>query len=331
MADGQASPPEVFAVGASAGGVEALTRFVSALPGDLSACVLVVLHVAPAGPSLLPQILTRSGSLPATAAQDGDALTPGRILVAPPDHHLLVDDGHVRVDRSPRENGHRPAADPTFRSVADAYGPRGGGIVLSGARDDGSAGLRAIKLAGGWALVQDPETALYPSMPSHAIAATDVDAVLAPAQLATLVARLAHGHLPGSETDRVKDASPVNGQLGPPDDGHVQQICPDCGGVLSEHVDGPLTRFVCHVGHRYSLEGLIEEQAAGVEHALWSAVRILRERSELLQRLGERMRSLGHERAAGSFLDQARNHDHQAESVASAVESLRPVGQSVMS
>ncbi len=164
-----ASPPRVVAMAASAGGIEALSRVVAGLPPRFGAAVLVVLHVAPAGTSVLPEILTRAGGLPAHHAEDGERLRAGVIYVAPPDHHLLVGAGTAIVIAGPLESQHRPAADPLFRSVAAGYGANGAGVVLSGALDDGTAGLGAIKRAGGLTIVQDPDEALFPGMPRSAI------------------------------------------------------------------------------------------------------------------------------------------------------------------
>jgi two-component system chemotaxis response regulator CheB len=163
----------VVGVAASAGGVEALRQFAAALPADLPAAILVVLHIAPTGPTLLPQILGRAGRLPARHPQDGEPLAPGVILVAPPGQHLTVADGHVRLLSHPREHGHRPSADMLLRSAAEASGPACSGVVLSGTMDDGAAGLAAVRRAGGLALVQDPSDALFPGMPRAAIAAAD--------------------------------------------------------------------------------------------------------------------------------------------------------------
>lgn len=147
---------DIIVVGASLGGVETLSKLVSGLPHDLPAAVFVVLHVPAESPSALSWLLDRAGPLLASGATDGEAIRPGRIYVAQPDHHLLVKQGYVRVIRSPRENRHRPAIDPLFRSAAAAYTSRVVGVVLTGLLDDGTVGLRAIKKCGGIAVVQDP-------------------------------------------------------------------------------------------------------------------------------------------------------------------------------
>jgi two-component system, chemotaxis family, protein-glutamate methylesterase/glutaminase len=147
----------------------------------------VVLHVAPDSTSVLAQILGRAGRLPAAQASDGDAIVSGRILVAAPDHHLLLSARGVHLDRGPKASGHRPAVDPLFRSAAAAFGPRVVGVVLSGTRDDGSAGLAAIKEAGGLAMAQSPDDALHPSMPRAAIDRVALDAVASTRELASLI------------------------------------------------------------------------------------------------------------------------------------------------
>ncbi len=177
-------------MGASAGGVEALQQLAAGLPADLPACVLVVLHVSPTSASVLPGILDRAGPLQASHAEDGNALEHGRIYVAPPDYHLLVDERLVRLDRGLPEHGHRPAVDPLFRSAASACGERVVGVILSGALDDGALGLAAIKAGGGVAVVQDPEDAMYPSMPRNAITRAGADHLVAARGLAELVVQL---------------------------------------------------------------------------------------------------------------------------------------------
>lgn len=153
---------DIIVIGASAGGVEALVTLTRSLHRNLQAAVFVVLHIPPQSPSLLPEILSRAGQLKAVQAADDMKIEHGHIYVAPPDHHMLVERGKVRVVHGPKENRHRPAVDPLFRSAALAYGPRVIGVILTGALDDGTAGLLAVKRRGGIAIVQDPDEALYP-------------------------------------------------------------------------------------------------------------------------------------------------------------------------
>jgi len=168
---------DLIVIGASAGGVEALRRVARELPRDLRATVLVVLHIS-RRKSLLPVILSRAGRLQASHPEDGASLEYGRIYVAPPDRHMIVDGGVVRLVDTIAENGVRPAVDPLFRSAARACGNRVIGVLLTGALDDGTAGMGAIRAAGGVTIVQDPEEALAPGMPRSAIASGSVDYVL---------------------------------------------------------------------------------------------------------------------------------------------------------
>src|SRR3954470_12372525 len=180
------SRKDIVVVGASAGGMDALEKLVAGLPADLPASVLVVWHLSPGIRSVLPNVLSRAGPLPASNPQDGDPIQPGRIYVAPSDHHILVEKGFMRVTKGPKENRFRPAVDPLFRSAAYIYGPRVIGIVLSGALDDGTAGLWTIKSRGGVAIVQDLADAEVPSMPQNALAAVEVDYTLPVSKMAAL-------------------------------------------------------------------------------------------------------------------------------------------------
>jgi two-component system, chemotaxis family, protein-glutamate methylesterase/glutaminase len=179
----------VVVVGASAGGVDALTRFVGALPAQARHAVCVVLHISPSGTSAMPDILRRAAHVPVHGTIDGEPLLAGHVYVAPPDHHLVVERGRVRLSHGPRENGHRPAIDATMRTAAAAYGADVVGVVLTGSRYDGTAGLLAIKRAGGRAVVQDPHEALYDAMPRNAIGHVEVDAILPLAEMAGYLER----------------------------------------------------------------------------------------------------------------------------------------------
>lgn len=184
---------DIVVMGASAGGVEALKAVLGALPADYSGSVCVVLHIPPSVPSVLAHILGRSTQLVCISAYDGAPVRPGVVYVAPPDAHLLLQDGRVRLLRGPRENGHRPGIDPLFRSAAEAYGPRVVGVVLTGNLDDGTRGLLAIKRRGGLAVVQSPEDAPYPSMPQSAVEHVAVDHVVPASVIGSLLAAVARG------------------------------------------------------------------------------------------------------------------------------------------
>ena len=299
----------VVVAGASAGGVEALVELVRSLPPDFPYPVLVVLHVSPSGTSVLPAILARACTLPVAAPVDGERLRGGHVYVAPPDTHLVVEDGHLRLSQAPRENGHRPAIDPSMRTAAAAYDGGTIGIVLSGTRDDGTAGLMAIKARGGPAIVQDPAEALYPAMPLSAIAHVTADAVLPVADMAAWILEHgpdgpAKGETMSEEPGDARLAAVQGGANSPPRSAvgeGTRYTCPDCGGVLFERHEGNLERFQCSVGHVFSIESLSNAQAEALENALWAAVRSLEDRAALLHRLAARARSNQHERSADTF------------------------------
>ncbi len=314
---------DIVAVGASAGGVEALAELAALLPARLPAAVLVVLHMPAYGHSVLPDILSRRGSLPAVHAVDGQKIEAGRIYVAPPDHHLLVRDGQVRLTRGPAENNHRPAIDALFRSAARAYGTRVVGVVLTGTLDDGTAGLQSIKSRGGLALVQDPAEAPFTGMPLSAIENVAVDAVETLAGLARTITRLSGEQAPaaqkeGSVTpDLEEDVAVAEMDLGRLDnrtEGSPSAFsCPDCHGVLWEISEGDLVRYRCRVGHAYSPQSLLASQSENLEEALWAALRALEESASMAERLQARASERGHVLSAQQFGSQASDARHRAQ------------------
>jgi two-component system, chemotaxis family, protein-glutamate methylesterase/glutaminase len=320
---------DIIVVGASAGGVEALATLARGLPADLPAAVFVVLHVAPHSTSVLPQILSRAGPLPAAHAVEDEPIRPGRIYVAPPDYHLLLKPGRVRVARGPRENGHRPAADALFRTAARAYGSRVAGVVLSGVLDDGTAGLVAVKERGGVALVQDPGEALYDGMPRSALENVVVDICAPVRELAPILVDLATRPLsppaepPPSEQMQVEadmaeldlDALQRDDRPGVP----AGFSCPDCGGTLFELHESGLVRYRCRVGHAWSPGSLLAQQSSTLEAAFWTALRALEEKAALARRLVQRALSRGQAQAATVFAAHAREAEQQAALVRSVL------------
>lgn len=318
-------------IGASAGGVEALGSLVGRLPADLRAAVFVVLHIPPSGTSVLPAILQRRGQLPAVHATDGQEIEHGRIYVAPPDNHLLVQSHEIRVVRGPHENGYRPAIDPLFRSAARSFGPRVIGVVLSGVLDDGTAGLAMIKQAGGRTLAQDPDEALYPMMPSNAIEFVAPDRVLPAGELGAAILELTKEAVPAMahNTDdpmldeaflKIDRGSSEQPQPGDPS-GYT---CPACGGALWEADEGGIARFRCRTGHGFSPETLLAEQSHVVEAGLWSALRALEERAAMSRRMAARFRARGRRLTAERFERQANAAVDQAVAVRDALGEIAP-------
>jgi len=264
MSGGQSR--DIVVVGASAGGVEALQEFVRGLPSDLPATICVVLHVPRTGPRALAAILDRAGPLRVSQAEDGTALIPGHVYVAPPDNHLLMADGHVKLSRDPAINGHRPSIDALFRSAADAYGPRVIAVVLSGSGDDGAAGVLAAVQAGAVAIVKDPDQAAHASMP-----------------------RRARDEAPAALVRRVEEIGPLVGQLvaAPP--------------VVANHRGG--------------------RAAAGVDGALWLAVRALQDRSALNQRMARSRRACDDEDIATRYDELAEESDRAIEIIQGLLRS----------
>ena len=272
---------DVIAIAASAGGVEVLVPLVRELPTDLPASLFVAMHVSPAYPSLLPDMLSDGGRLRCHHPLHHERIEPGHIYVAPPDNHLIVRAGYMEVVRGPKENGHRPAADALFRSAATAYGPRVVGVVLSGMQTCGTAGMMSIKARGGISVVQAPDTALAAEMPRSVIDRVRVDYVVDPRELPALLVDLARTPAAGAR-DPDRTVAAVEGTTpGTP----AELVCPVCQGVLRETRAGAFAHFRCHVGHAFSLESLVSEQAESLERAMWAAVRSLEESAALSERL----------------------------------------------
>jgi len=313
---------DIVAIGASAGGFEALQRVVGGLPEDLPAAVFVVAHLGRGSTGMLPTILDRAGPLEAAHPEDGEPVEHGRIYVASPNLHLLLEDGTIRLSRGPHENRHRPAVDPLFRTAALAYGPRVVGVVLRGALDDGSAGLRAIKRRGGVAVVQDPYDALVPGMPQSALRHVEVDHLLAVEEIGPLLSHLVRE--PSEEEgvypvpDEMEFESKMAG-LDPTviDSGeHIGELaafsCPECAGPLYEIHDGELIRFRCRVGHAYTTESMLEEKSEVLEGALYMALNTLEESAAMVERLATRSHENGQKLAAARFEERAREAKRRA-------------------
>ena len=319
---------DIIVIGASAGGVEALGQLIPLLPPDLPAAVFIVLHISSQGTSVLPNILNRAiakrqknSTLKAVHPQDGEPIVHGQIYVAPPDCHLLVKDGYIRLARGPKENSNRPAVDPLFRTAARAYGRRVVGVVLSGSLDDGTAGLMAVKQRRGVAIVQKPEEALYSGMPDNAIENVEVDHILPVAEIAATLTLLAHQLVEDGEdsvsSDLEMESDMAELELSAMQKSHRPGTpspfgCPDCGGVLWELEQGKLTHFRCRTGHAYSTHSLLAAQTHAQEEAMWNALRALEEKAALTKRMAQRANQNNQTYSAQRFEEQANTAQERA-------------------
>jgi two-component system chemotaxis response regulator CheB len=317
------SVTRVVVVGASSGGIDALTQLAAALPAEFPAAVCVVLHTSPQSPGVLDGILDRAGPLPARAVRGGERPQPGHIYVAPPDRHLVLEPNRLRLTKGPRENRFRPAIDPLFRSAAQVYGPAAVGVVLTGNLDDGTAGLWAIKQLGGVAIVQDPADAAYPAMPQSAINHVKVDHVVPLQAVAPLLARVvsvspSQGGAVVSDRINIemkiaKEENAIEAgveQLGQPS----SYACPECHGVLLQIEEEGRVRFRCHTGHAYSADSLLAGINEAIEDALWNTVRAIDEGARYIRHLANHLQP--HDRArAERFALEASQANSQSEAV----------------
>lgn len=312
----------IVVVGASLGGIEALKALVRGLPPELSASIFIVLHTAPESPGILPDILSRAGALPAAFPAHLDRFRPGQIYVAPPDHHLLVEPGFVRLTRGPKENRFRPAIDPLFRSAAQAYGPRVIGVILTGLLDDGTAGLWAVKQCGGTAVVQDPQDALAPSMPLSALKHVEVDYSLPVAEIGPLLAQLTS--TPATEKGVSPVSEEIKAEVRIANDGNALEAgvlkmgepslftCPECHGALVQIAEGDRIRFRCHTGHAFSLDSLLADVTGQIEDSLWSAIRTIQESVLLMRHLAGHLMRGNYQHAAAALLQKAEEAEQRA-------------------
>lgn len=314
-------PRDVVVVGGSAGSLVPMQQFVAALPAGLPGSVMVTMHVSEHARSMLPQILSRSGPLPAAHAVTGEPLRRSRIYVAPPGRHLLMPGGVVELSNGPRMNRTRPAVDAMFGSAARWAGDRVVAVVFSGGLDDGAVGGALVAQAGGLVVVQDPAEAEHPSMPRSALAAAPGAIAVPAAKLGEVVSEmLGEAGLvtwPHPEREAVPEVSMKESedlQYLAPDEAHLTRLaCPECGGVLAESVLPQITYYRCHVGHQFSPQALVAAQAESAEAKLWTAVAALEETAALARHMAE------HAPAAGDAVDRQRRTADWAAGLAGSV------------
>jgi two-component system, chemotaxis family, protein-glutamate methylesterase/glutaminase len=328
---------DIVVIGASAGGIEALKELISRFPGDLPASLFVVVHFPEQATSFLPKILAGSSHLLTAHALDGEPILPGRVYIAPPNHHLQLNNGKINLETGPREHGFRPAIDRLFNSAAHVFGNRVVGVILSGSLHDGVAGMHSIHRKDGVTIAQDPDEAAFPSMPRSAIERDHVDFILPISSIANKINELARNSFSAGGERVTKDLETSQERLPIQDSKIIREdvqafeqaedsphrtiiSCPDCGGVLWELRNGNLIKYECQIGHVYSEDSLLTEQGNVLENALWSAVRVLEQRAALIARLAMYAEQNGHQHSAERFRKNSDEAEHNADVIRQLIQ-----------
>ena len=343
--DDHSRTQRIIVIGASAGGFEAIQTLVAGLPSTLPASIFIVWHMSPEVRGILPQVLNKYEGLPAANAYDGELIEQGRIYVAPPDRHLVLEEGRIRVTRGPKENRFRPAVDPLFRSAAYAYGSRVIGVILSGALDDGTSGLWAVKQRGGVAIVQHPRDAAVPSMPESALREVTVDYSVPIAEMPALLERLcsepiipdqlnisldmdeqqqtrAEIRTAMEDTEAARSVMQY-GELSP-------YACPDCHGVLTALREGGRLRFRCHTGHAFSTDSLLAAITVHVDDNLWSAIRAVEESMMLMNQIGDHAAESNQPKLAAKYFQKAQEADQRLKVLKQFVVTNEPLSNELI-
>jgi len=325
-------PPRIVVIGGSQGAIEALLEIVPVLPPDLDAAIFVVVHLPVEANSYLPAMLTRAGQIRAAHPADREPIRSGQIYVASPNYHLTLEDGDMHAFKGPRENRHRPAIDPLFRTAARSFGPRVIAVVLSGNLDDGSAGLLAVRRRGGIAIVQDPSNASASEMPRRALEYAGADFTLPVAGIGAKLVELINSRDANmkkpkkhSNKGRSKNGNPSDPEVWEHEDDFTSEqgngkpsvfACPECHGVLWELKEGHLLRYRCRVGHAFTADSLKSELGEGTERTLWAAMRALEEKAAMTRRLSASAKG------PKSYVERLKDH---ADSAARNAEAIRKI------
>lgn len=295
----------IVVIGGSAGALGAFQQLVSDLPADIPAAIFVVSHVPPDSVSAMPHILSRSGSLFANHAIEGAPISPGRIIVAPPNYHLVLERGMMHVVDWAKENSQRPSIDVLFRTAANTYGDLVCGVLLSGTLDDGVAGLESIRKAGGITIAQDPADALFPDMPRNAISAGAVEFAATAENLGAAIVESVQKIVRSAVGDPNPAPATDERRVGTPS----VFTCPDCGGTLWESDEDGQLRFRCRTGHAYNVNAIMSAQHNSLEASLWTTLRIIEERIDFFVRMARRARQRGDKHSADRYTRQAEEHE----------------------
>jgi len=308
---------DIIVIGSSAGGVFALQEIVASLPLNLDASIFIVQHVSPDSQSLLPKILSHKGKLKAVHPTDGEIIEKGMIYIAPPDRHMIIEHNRILIKKGPKENRFRPSIDALFRSAAYNYGSRVVGVILTGMLDDGTSGMWSVKRLGGVGIIQRPEEAAYPSMPTSVLEYVKIDYILPLSEIAAKLNELANvpievltkAEIPelkmmkteieiAAEKNAFENGVLKLGELSP-------LTCPECNGVLVKLREGNLIRYRCHTGHAYLSSSLLTDLTDSVDVKLWQALKSLEEIIIVLEQSAEEQLSFNNIPMSDDLLQKA--------------------------
>ncbi len=328
---------DIIVIGGSAGALSVLQELFAPLPANFPAAVFVVVHQSQSQPGRLPEILSRVGKLPADHAKDGAPIELGRVYVAPPNYHVLIERGRMKLSLGPKENRFRPSIDPLFRTAARTYEKQVIGVILSGQLDDGTLGMMRVKQFGGTAIAQDPASAEAGDMPASVIRNVPCDYILSPDQIAGVLTQLVQepSTLPSAGGASIMSANDLPENAGIPSEtgdtadrgdnalttGHLPGAptgltCPQCGGAVWEGNERGLLTYRCHVGHAYTAESMASEHDSHLESTLWEAVRMFQESAAMHRR----MEAKAHERGVN---DMAARYGERAAEQEARTETMR--------
>jgi len=308
---------DLVVIGASAGGIEAVSRVLRGLPKDFPSAICLVLHLAPKDHGFLVELLAKHTKLAVRWGEQGAELKPGCVYVAPIDLHMLVFDDHIQLSNGARENHARPSIDKLFRSAAAIHGPCTVGVLLTGMLSDGVAGLAAIQGAGGAVIVHDPDDAKFPDLPTAALTVIKPDRKLPLESIAPALVELTRQPVPRADppSSLAIEAAIDRGKPTPLNDIGVQTTiaCPDCGGPMWQLGDPLPRRYRCYLGHALDAKSMLDATSEKLETALWTAVRVLDDRTRVLETLARDAESRGDHTAAAERNTEARISRERAE------------------
>jgi two-component system chemotaxis response regulator CheB len=293
----------IIVIGASAGGIKAIYQLIEKIPPDLAVAMFIVIHISKnSRPDIIAEQLQKKTAYTCLMAEDNELIKSGHIYLAPTNRHLLVKNGFMRLIDGPHENRWRPSIDVLFRSAAAVYDSKVIGIILSGMLDDGTSGMSAIKRCGGICLVQEPAEAEYIDMPVNVIKNVNVDYQVPVADMGYIIDDILSKphHSPSPIPEDVKLEAEITERMVSDVDSMTKiatpsdLTCPDCGGRLSQINNEP-DRYRCHTGHVYIEPVLLDKQGEELEESIWTSIRMMEERRNLLQNMVWR-----HERAGNN-------------------------------